>query len=97
MSDGFIKQRYAERGQLMSGFAERFIEQGMQKGIQQGIQQGMQQGEARTLLRLLRSRFGALPLEVQQTIEAADADTLMQWFESALNAQTLDEVMHRQE
>jgi len=87
------QQSYAEEAELMSGFAERFIEQGMQKGIQQG----MQQGEARTLLRLLGSRFGALPLEVQQAIEAADADTLMQWFESALNAQTLDEVMRRQE
>lgn len=66
----------------MSGFAERFIEQGMQKSMEEG----MQQGEARMLLRLLTACFGALPTDVQQTIESADADTLLRWSEPQKSA-----------
>lgn len=80
------RQRYAQEADIMSGFAARFIEQ--------GIQQGVQQGEARVLLRQLSARFGVLSSETRQKIETADADTLLQWSERILSAQTLDEVLH---
>jgi len=70
----------------MSGFAERFIEQ--------GIQQGVQPGEAKILVRQLTSRFGQLPAETVERIEAADADTLLEWCERVLTAKTLDEILH---
>ena len=66
----------------MTGFAERFI------------QQGMQQGEAKVLIRLMTRRFGELPDATLREIESADADTLLQWSERVLTAQTLDEVLH---
>jgi hypothetical protein len=80
------EQRYAPEADIMSGFAERFIEQ--------GVQQGVQQGEARILLRQLSARFGVLPPETRRKVETADADTLLQWSERILSAQTLDEVLH---
>lgn len=92
------KQRYAREADIMSGFAERFIaqgvQQGVQQGIQQGVQQGVQQGEARVLLRQLSARFGTLPPETLRKIETADADTLLQWSERILSADTLEEVLH---
>jgi len=88
------QQRYPAEAKAMSGFAERFIEQGVQQGIQQGVRQGVQQGEAKILVRLLTSRFGQLPAETVRRIEAADADTLLEWSDRVLTAQTLDEVVH---
>jgi len=66
----------------MTGFAERFI------------QQGIQQGEAKILIRQRTRRFGELPDATRLKIESADADTLLQWSERVLSAQTLDEVLH---
>ncbi|XSG84191.1 MAG: DUF4351 domain-containing protein [Methylohalobius sp. ZOD2] len=69
----------------MSRLAERFIEQ--------GIQQSMQQGEARILIRLLQRKFGDLPEDIRQRIEAADVDTLLVWSDRVLTARNLEEVM----
>jgi hypothetical protein len=80
------QQRYPKEADEMTGFAERFI--------QQGIQQGMQQGEAKVLIRLMTRRFGELPDATLREIESANADTLLQWSERVLTAQTLDEVLH---
>lgn len=96
------QQRYAQEANTVSGFAERFIEQGYQQGHQQGQQlgqqlgqqQGLQRGEALILLRLLAKRFGELPSTACQTIENADADTLLEWSDRVLTAHTLDEVLH---
>jgi hypothetical protein len=88
------QQRYPAEARAMSGFAERFIEQGIHKGIQQGVRQGVQQGEAKILVRQLTSRFGQLPAETVRRIEAADADTLLEWSERVLTAKRLDEVLH---
>ncbi|GAB4365266.1 MAG: hypothetical protein Kow0060_22620 [Methylohalobius crimeensis] len=69
----------------MSRLAERFIEQ--------GIQQSMQQGEARILIRLLQRKFGDLPEDIRQRIEAADVDTLLVWSDRVLTARNLEEVV----
>ena len=61
---------------------------------QEGLQQGLKQGEARVLLRQLSIRFGTLPTEIRQKIETADAETLLQWSERILDAESLDDVVH---
>ena len=56
-------------------------------------QEGKQEGEATMLIRLVERRFGegaADPYRGQ--IEAADAQTLLRWFDQGLSAQTLNEV-----
>lgn len=70
----------------MSSFADRFI--------QKGVQQGMQQGEARLLLRLLHKKFGTVPEETSRRIQAADAETLLQWSDRVLTASRIDDVLH---
>jgi hypothetical protein len=45
------------------------------------------------LLRLLERKFGEVPKAVQQRIEAADAETLLEWSERVLTAQRLDEIV----
>jgi len=78
----------------MSRFADCFHEESMQQGIQQGMQQGMHQGETLVLERLLRLKFGTLPDAVQQRIEQASEQTLLEWSERVLTASRLDEVLH---
>ncbi len=46
------------------------------------------------LIRLMTRRFGELPDATLREIASADADTLLQWSERVLTAQTLDEVLH---
>ena len=58
----------------------------------EGHAEGRREGEAEVLLRLLRSRFGALPDDVTARINAADAETLLRWSERVLSASTLDAV-----
>ncbi len=88
---------YPQEVTTMAGFAQRFTEQGREEGRQEGRQEGhnegLQRGEARILTALLRLRFGDLPVAVRQSIEAADADTLLRWSERVLTAATLDEIL----
>jgi len=84
---------YPDEAQTMSRFADRFREEGMQQGIQQGMQQGMHQGETLVLERLLRLKFCTLPDAVQQRIEQASEQTLLEWSELVLTASRLDEVL----
>ncbi len=73
------------------------IQQGLQQGLQKGIEKGLQEGEVearrKTLLRLLRKRFGGLPEETASKIErAADVDQLDAWIDAVLTASTIDDV-----
>ena len=52
----------------------------------------MLQGEATMLLRLLEKRFGAIPKALQNRIQQADSDTLLQWSERVLNSHSLEDV-----
>ncbi len=93
---------YPNEANAMTRFAERFhqeglekgMEEGRQQGMQQGMQQGRQKGEALILLRLLQLKFGELPEETHRHIDQADEQTLLQWSERVLSAQSLDEVLH---
>lgn len=54
----------------------------------------MQQGEA-ALLRQLERKFGReAAAACRERVERADAETLPEWSERILTAQTLDEVIH---
>jgi hypothetical protein len=93
------RQRYPEEVAEMTRFAERFIQQGLERGLEQGIQAGRQggigQGEARVLLRLLELKFGPVPQDIRSRVESADADTLLQWSERVLSADSLEDVVGR--
>ena len=78
----------------MQTFIDRYIEQGMKEGMQQGMEQGMQQGEAAVVLHLIERRFGPLSDDVRQRVTQADPNTLLQWSERILDANSLEDVLH---
>ena len=59
---------------------------------EQLIERGMKVGQEKSLLKLLRSRFGALPDATAAQIHLADSARLDAWFDRALTAATLDDV-----
>ncbi len=63
-----------------------------QQLIEQGRQEGRQEGQRGTLLRLLTSRFGALPSNMRARVEAANADELDRWTDRVLVAASLADV-----
>jgi predicted transposase/invertase (TIGR01784 family) len=69
---------------------ERLIERGRQEGLlkgrQEGQQEGRQEGRRELLLKLLRTRFGALPTGLAARVDTADLDQLDRWFERAITA-----------
>ncbi|MEO5365683.1 MAG: hypothetical protein H7831_04910, partial [Magnetococcus sp. WYHC-3] len=72
------------------------LEEGQRKGLEEGqrkgLEEGQKKGQSAMLLRLLTSRFGALPVGVREHVEAADPAALSRWFDRALEAATLDDV-----
>ena len=60
-----------------------------QRGIEQGMEKGQTLHARQALRKLLISRFGALPADLEQRIEQADHTTLDTWFEAALTAPSL--------
>jgi hypothetical protein len=55
---------------------------------------GRQEGEAAMLLRQIARKFGPPAEAVRERIERADSETLLEWSDRILTAQTLDEVLH---
>ena len=85
-----LLQTTATGDPVMQTFIDRYIEQGRE----QGREQGQQQGEARVLMRLIERKFGQPPERVRQRILEADSETLLNWSERILTADTLDAVLH---
>jgi len=67
---------------------------GIQKGRKEGRKEGRQEGEVAMLLRLIARKFGPPTEPVRERIERADPETLVEWSDRILTAQTLDEVLH---
>lgn len=88
------EREFRDEVRTMTNFSERFQEMGRQEGVQQGVQKGMQQGEALALMRVMRRKFGDLPDLTRQRIESADPDTLLEWLDRIITADSIDEVMH---
>ncbi len=66
----------------------------METFIDRYIAQGEQRGEAKMLLRLIERKFGPPSEPLRARITQADPDTLLEWSERILEAQSLDEVLH---
>ncbi len=89
-----------ELQEVKSMLAEQVVEwtkqweqQGIEKGFNKGRQEGRQEGEASLLLRLLERRFGSIDESIQDRLQAADADTLMNWADRLLTAASPEEVL----
>ena len=68
--------------------AERF-------GIEKGKREGKLEGEAAMLLRLMGRKYGPNALGAyRERVERADTETLLEWAERVLTAETVDEVFH---
>jgi len=69
-------------------------EQGREQGREQGLAQGRLQARAEAVLRILAARGVLVGDEAQQHILACtDMATLDRWFDRALNATTLSDVL----
>jgi hypothetical protein len=62
--------------------------------IDRYIAQGEQRGEAKILLRQIERKFGPPSETVRHRIIEADSETLLEWSDRILEAQSLDEVLH---
>jgi len=87
---------------LMGTWAEEMIEQGLQKGLEKGLAKGREeglaegrlQGHAELVLRILIRRGVQVDEASRQHIlSCTDGATLDRWFDRALNATTLSEVL----
>ncbi len=63
-------------------------------GIQKGHKEGHNEGAAAMLLRQIARKFGPPTETVRERIARADSETLLEWSDRILTAQTLDEVLH---
>ncbi|WP_200252089.1 Rpn family recombination-promoting nuclease/putative transposase [Lamprobacter modestohalophilus] len=79
---------------IMQTFIDRYIEQGREQGIEQGIEQGREQGKAEMLLRQMERKFGPTDVRLRQQIQEADAETLLEWSDRILTAETPEAVFH---
>ena len=71
---------------IMQIFIDRYIEQ--------GINQGQRLGEATAVLRLIERKFGPPSDSVRERVLAADSDTLLEWLDRILVAESVDAVLH---
>jgi predicted transposase/invertase (TIGR01784 family) len=71
---------------IMQTFIDRYIEQ--------GINQGQRLGEATALLRQIERKFGPPSDTVRERVLAADSDTLLEWLDRILVAESVDAVLH---
>ncbi|WNG33670.1 Rpn family recombination-promoting nuclease/putative transposase [Archangium minus] len=88
--------------ELMRSYGEELIEQGRQQGLEKGLARGREEGLARGLsrgraediLRILTRRGVHVDEGARQRIlDCTDMDTLDSWFDRALQATTLSEVL----
>lgn len=82
----------------MRSYGEQLIERGLQQGLEKGLAQGLEKGliraRAEDILRILAARSVHVDEAARQRILAcADLATLDRWFDLALNATTLSDVL----
>ena len=59
------------------------------EGLNQGISRGLHQGEVEMLLRLMKSKFGAIDVHTNQQIHDADSGCLAKWSLRLLTANNI--------
>ncbi|WNG41074.1 Rpn family recombination-promoting nuclease/putative transposase [Archangium violaceum] len=80
--------------ELMRTYGEELIEQGRQQGLEQGLERGRAQGRAESLLRILAARGWFVSEQARQRVlTCTDITLLDRWFERALTAPTLSDVL----
>jgi hypothetical protein len=73
---------------------ERFAEErGVELGEARGIQLGEARGEAKTLLKLLKLKFGNVPVWVEEKVNSADKVQLDYWVDNILTAESLESLL----
>jgi hypothetical protein len=77
---------------LLHTEAYREVEPLMETTYERGIERGIEQGERRSALRLLEAKFGPLPAEVKQRVEALSPEALARLQLDLLHAQALEEL-----
>ncbi len=86
----------------MRSYSEQLIEQGLQQGLEkglargreEGLQQGQSQGRAEYILRILTARgVQADEAARQRILSCSDLATLDRWFDRALHASSLSDVL----
>jgi flagellar biosynthesis/type III secretory pathway protein FliH len=84
-----IDNMLAER---VEEWTEKWKQQGIKQGMQQGIQRGKQQGKSALLLRLVKNRFGKIPIWAEEKISTATKTELDEWSDNIFIATTIEEL-----
>lgn len=88
-----LVQHLGEKGrETMATAGEKLIEQGRIKGRAEGQAEGQLDGQRQALLRLLRTKFGAVPDKVASRVMKASPDQLLTWLDRILSAARLRDV-----
>ena len=66
----------------------------MQTFIDRYVEKGQRLGEATALLRQIERKFGPPSETVRERVLAADSDTLLEWLDRILVAESVDAVLH---
>lgn len=91
------REEFTEVREMQVTWADKMMEKGVEKGLEKGRQEGRQEGllEGRrsALLRLMSQKFGPLPLQVTERIQALDsAPDLDAYLDRLLSATSLAEM-----
>ena len=86
---------FREAEGVMNTIADKWLQQGIEQGIEQGREQGIEQGALQMILRLLQTRFGVEPEEVQEMIGALNVEDLSVVIDLALDASNVDDFVER--
>ena len=65
---------------------------GYERGVKQGIEKGIEKREIGLLSHVLKHRFGDLPAEVLETLQAGTSKQILVWTDVALDADSLQDV-----
>ena len=93
LADTLIKQGKAEgKAEGLAAGEALGREKGLLTGEARGVAKGKAEGKAEGLTRLLTRRFGPLPDPIATRIAEAELDQLDGWFDTAIDAPTLEAV-----
>ncbi|MGH8558422.1 MAG: Rpn family recombination-promoting nuclease/putative transposase, partial [Methylococcales bacterium] len=82
-----VQAMLAERVKL---WVREWKQEGHQEGFKQRIEIGESRGESKTLLKLIKLKFGSAPEWVERKIDAADKTQLDAWVERIIVAESID-------
>ncbi len=68
------------------------MKKGMEKGMEKGLEKGIRQGAISLIRGQLSSRFGKIPVWVNERLEQANMKNLELWAKRILDAGSLEEI-----